>query len=123
MYWQWCRSEIEISRFLMHYVGGGTAFPFPVLARSVKECSSNQPIRVIISDRDFDYNYNSNAKNAEIFADAASRSAHLVLLQHVPDSECMKRYRSVGAKVIAIEKMDDYPKMAAALAWALFEDK
>jgi hypothetical protein len=123
MYWQWCRSEIEISRFLMHYVGGGTVFPFPVLDRSVQDCGSNQPIRVIISDRDFDFNYSSNPKHATIFADAAHRSAHLVLLQHLPDAECMKKYRGVGAKVVAVEDMEEYPKMAAALSWALFEDK
>src|SRR5262249_18470404 len=25
-FWEWCRSETELSRFLMHYIGGGTVF-------------------------------------------------------------------------------------------------
>ena len=36
LFWEWARSETEVSRFLMHYVGGGTSFPFGILDASVR---------------------------------------------------------------------------------------
>src|SRR5438270_800083 len=56
-FWEWCRSEAELSRFLMHYIGGGTAFPFDLLRKSIVECGPAQPIRVVITDADFHNNY------------------------------------------------------------------
>jgi hypothetical protein len=121
-YWEWCRSEVELSRFLMHYIGGGTNFPFGVLAESVEECGGRQPIRVIISDRDFDTNYAEDSPAAEIFARATTRSPHLVLLQHMADPRRTPAYRAAGAKVIDVQQMVDFPKMAADLSFALFPD-
>jgi hypothetical protein len=121
-YWEWCRSEVELSQFLMHYIGAGTEFPFDVLDESVEECGGRQPIRVIITDRDFDRNYASMKSNAGVFARAAARSPHLVLLQHVPDPACVGGYRAAGATVTGIERLDDFPKMAADLTFALFPD-
>lgn len=120
-YWNWCRSEAELSRFLMHYVGGGTRFPFEVLARSVAECAADQPIRVVISDSDFHHNYASNPENAGVFAEAATRSARLILLLHQPNPDAAKVYTSAGATVITIAEMEDFPRMAADLAGALFD--
>jgi hypothetical protein len=121
-YWEWCRSELELSQFLMHYIGGGTEFPFDILEESIDECGGRQPIRVVITDRDFDRNYDADKSAAGIFSRAAARSPHLVLLQHVPDPACTGRYRSAGATVIPIERMDDFPKMAADLSFALFPE-
>lgn len=121
-YWQWCRSEVELSQFLMHYIGGGTEFPFDVLDESIDECGGRQPIRVIITDPDFDHNYTAAESNAAVFARAAARSPHLVLLQHVPDPARVAHYRAAGATVVRIERMDDFPKMAADLSFALFPD-
>src|SRR5207253_3181289 len=118
-----CRSEVELARFLMHYVGGGTEFPFDVLRESLQECGLVQPTRVIISDRDFDMNYARLPGNAAGFADAAARSAPLILLQHLADPEKVTVYEAAGAKVIPIAQMDDYPRMAGALARALFEER
>ena len=50
LFWEWGRSETDVSRFLMHYVGGGTDFPFDILDESVRACAGDQPIRVIITD-------------------------------------------------------------------------
>jgi hypothetical protein len=122
-YWTFCRSEVEMSRFLMHYVGGGTAFPFEVLKESIGECGNQQPIRVVITDTDFDHNYDDRRENAAIFALAAERSPHLVLLLHGPRPERVKRYRGAGAEVIAVEEIDDFPRMAADLSRALFEER
>ena len=119
-YWTWCRSEVEISRFLMHYIGGGTDFPFPALAESVEQCGREQPIRVVITDRDFDANYAERGQNARVFAEAADRSAPLVMLLHLPDPERAKHYERAGAKVVPVLQMDDFPRMAAALSFALF---
>jgi hypothetical protein len=121
-YWSWCRSEVEISRFLMHYIGGGTCFPFPTLAESVEQCGREQPIRIIISDSDFDANYLERTENARVFAEAAARSAPLVMLLHLPNPERIREYERAGAKIVPVTLMDDFPRMAAALSFALFSD-
>jgi hypothetical protein len=118
-FWEWCRSETELSRFLMHYVGGGTAFPFDLLGESVAACRGRQPIRVVITDGDFHHNYNEAAPNAGTFAEAAAVSPHLILMLHAT-GDIEGRYQRAGAKVITVAEMEDYPAMAAALAAALF---
>ncbi len=122
-YWTFCRSEVEMSRFLMHYIGGGTAFPFEVLRESVEECRDQQPIRVVVSDGDFDRNYDERREHAAAFALAAERSPHMVLLLHCPREERVQLYRRAGAQVVVIEELEDFPRMAAALSRALFEDR
>lgn len=119
-YWTWCRSEIEISRFIMHYIGAGTRFPFEVLARSVAECRTFQPIRIAITDRDFDANYDEGRENAATFARAAAASPHFVLLQAQPREDRRLLYERAGAKVVPVMDLADFPKMAAALSFALF---
>ena len=118
-FWEWCRSEAELSRFLMHYIGGGTEFPFHLLRESVTACGPVQPIRVIISDSDFHRNYDSLPDSA-VFVEAARVSPHLILMLHATgDVAC--RYTRAGARVITVEELEDYPTMAVALANALFE--
>jgi len=119
-YWDWCRSEVEISRFLMHYVGGGTRYPFEVLSDSVAGCGRDQPVRAIITDTDFDANIDDAPAHPRIFTEAADRSEALVLLQHRARPERLTRYRKAGARVIPIADMEDFPRVAAALARALF---
>lgn len=58
----------------MHYIGSGTEFPFEKLQSSVMESSDAQPIRVIISDSDFDYNYDEHEQAASILAEAIQSS-------------------------------------------------
>jgi hypothetical protein len=118
--WEWCRSEREMSRFLMHYIGGGTRFPFDVLAESVQSCGAEQPVRVVISDHDFDTNHADDDK-AGALADAAARSRPLVLLLH--NSARHGVYRALGARVVPVDTMDDYPRMAAGLSRALFAER
>jgi hypothetical protein len=123
LYWQWCRSDVEISKFLMHYVGGGTDFPFQLLQKSCAECRGDQPLRVVISDRDFDANYAAHAENREIFLTAASASARWILMLHQPDEEKVRLYRSLGATVMTIDQFGDFPGMATRLAHSLFEER
>ena len=40
---------------------------------------------------------------------------------HAADSEWMTPYKSAGARVIPVTKLDDFPAVAAALSDALFE--
>jgi hypothetical protein len=120
LYWSWCRSEVEISKFLMHYIGGGTDFPFQLLQRSCDECRGDQPIRVVISDQDFDANFSAHKEHHGIFVTAATKSAHWILLLHRPDGAQVKLYRSLGATVVVIEDFADFPRMATNLAHGLF---
>lgn len=122
LYWEWCRSASEMSRFLMHYIGGGTDFPFHLLEKSIAQCGTDQPIRVIISDRDFDANYDAHADNAGIFLSACDRSPQLILLLHHPSPEKVSTYTALGATVIIIKEMADFPRMAADLTRSLFPD-
>jgi hypothetical protein len=123
LFWEWSRSETEMSRFLMHYLGAGTVFPFAILSRSVAECSDDQPIRVVISDRDFDANFDADVSHRGIFQDAVAKSPHFVLLQHVPEAGRVRSYRGLGATVIEVHQMDDFPRLATDLTFALFPEE
>jgi hypothetical protein len=120
-YREWSRSETELSRFLMQYIGGGTEFPFPVLRQSLAECGADQPVRVVITDHDFNANYRARPDNAGIVAEAVARSPHVVLMLHAPDPTWTEQYKATGARVVVVKEMGDYPAMAAALAGALFD--
>lgn len=126
--WTWTRSDVEVSRFLMHYIGGGTAFPFDVLQASVEERAVSfdgraiKPIRVVITDRDFDANVANDINAPTLLQRASSSSAPFVLLQSSPDPGCAARYKSWGMTVVPVQALDDFPKVAAGLARALFPD-
>ena len=120
-YWSWCRSERELSGFLMHYFGAGTEFPFWKLEESVEECKDKRPIRVVITDHDFNQNFATTKQARRILSDAIGNSAPFFLLLYNVEPEKSKVYRDLGARVECIEDLADYPKMAAKLAKALFE--
>lgn len=122
LFWEWGRSETDVSRFLMHYVGGGTEFPFDILDESVRVCASDQPIRVIITDADFDQNIDNGPGNAGAVSRAASASPRFVLLLRAPAASRVTQYRALGASVVAVEAMDDFPRLAAELTRALFPE-
>lgn len=120
-HWQFCRSEKILSKFLMRYIGGGTSFPFDVLAESVESERHLQPIRVVITDVDFDFNYDSRPENAAIVRRAAERSPAFVLLLHAPTRDRVRLYEQAGARVVPVRTLSDFPVMAAALAHSLFD--
>lgn len=117
--WEWVRSERKISEFLMSYIGGGTTFPWAVLQESVVECRQEPPIRIVITDPDFDYNVKS-AKAAPLLEEAVKASRPLVLLLHRPVATSADGYRRLGAKVVAVTALEDFPRMARELAASLF---
>lgn len=120
-HWQFCRSETILSKFLMRYIGGGTSFPFDVLAKSVESERHLQPIRVVITDTDFDINYDSSAQNAAIVKNAAEKSPAFVLLLLDPKKDRVRQYETAGARVVPVRTLSDFPVMAAALAHSLFD--
>lgn len=119
--WDWCRSELDLSRFLMHYIGGGTTFPFDVLEASVREGGTGRPVRVVITDSDFDRNHDSDPRHAAVFAQAIDRSGPMVLLLHAPSADMIARFTRAGAQVVPVRLFDDFPTVAAALGRALFD--
>lgn len=121
-FWEWCRSEIEMSRFLMHYIGGGTKFPFDILRQSTDDCRDEQPIRVVITDRDFDLNFRDAPKAPAIVSRAAELSPRFILLQHLPQESAARHYRSLGVQHVGVANLNDFPLMARNLAWTLFPE-
>ena len=119
-YWEWCRSERELSRFLMHYIGAGTEFPFELLEESVTERVRGQPIRVIITDHDFHKNYEARPENADILRRAIA-AAPVILLLHTDDETLSLPYARLGARVVSVLELVDFPGMAVKLSNALFE--
>jgi hypothetical protein len=128
-FWEWSRSDVEVSRFLMHYMGGGTDFPFAVLQESIGERHVShdgravKPIRIVITDRDFDVNVAGSAVAPTLLPAAAAASAPLVILQASPESGCKALYEQWGLTVVPVLTLDDFPKMAVSLARALFPDE
>lgn len=123
-YWSWLRSELEISKFLMHYMGGGTQYPFDVLENSLTECGNEQPIRVVITDHDFLMNFKEYKGAEYLVAEAAEKSNPLILLLDESCSDCeTQRFRALGAEVISIKEMEDFPYMAGKLSQVLFENR
>jgi hypothetical protein len=121
-HWDWCRSENELSGFLMHYIGGGTAFPFEVLEQSARELAGRQPIRVIITDQDFDANVEQESRAPAILAAAVKDSPGLILLKSGPPADGGTPYRRLGIRVLPVAELTDYPRLARELAWALFPE-
>jgi hypothetical protein len=121
-HWEWCRSERELSGFLMHYIGGGTSFPFELLEESTREEAGRQPIRVIITDHDFDTNVEQNPRSMAILAGAAGGSPGLILLKLGEEPASAKAYRAIGMRVLPVTELNNYPQVARDLAWALFPE-
>ena len=112
-----------MSRFLMHYVGGGTEFPFDILDDRSAACGGDQPIRVIITDTDFDRNFDQEPGNAGVLLGAAAASPRFVLLLRTPFAKRVARYRGLGASVVPVESIDDFPRLAVELTLALFPEE
>ena len=117
-FWEWTRSPIEMSQFLMHYIGGGTDFPFAVLSESVDQNLGRQPLRVVISDYDFDSNFKSNRLAPSIVERTAQAAPFILLLEKEPTAD--EPYTRLGAKVVYVKESTDFPKVASQLADALF---
>jgi len=76
----------------------------------------------VITDRDFDANFSAHRDNEPIVLEAIMRSPHFIMLLHVPDPERVKHYRALGAEVVEVAKLSDFPRVATELSRALFPD-
>jgi len=119
----WMYDEERARDFLLHYIGGGTDYPFDLLA----ELSRERPdaLRVIISDSDFLANVSAPA-HLRLLVEATRRSRRLIALLALPDEQ---RARQVlqpvlnerGFRLVVVKWMSDFGPAAAELAQALLE--
>ncbi len=117
----WLRSEEAARRFLFHYIGGGTQFPFEVL----RDWSREDPgvVRVVVSDMDFTHNL--ARAPAQAFEQSARRSRHLVLLLlGVSRADIERSWRHgplpPNVRVVTVDGVDAFASLAARLGDALF---
>jgi hypothetical protein len=120
---EWMYDEETARRFLLHYVGGGTNYPFALLKKFAQERSD--VIRVIISDSDFLWNaQGQGAMEKLIFA--LSQSRLLVAFLAVTDAQA----RQVLAPALKFPKfhlavvsdLNAFASAAAALADSILPD-
>jgi len=123
-HWEFTRSEMEMSRFLMNYIGGGTSFPFDVLKKSVVDCGRQQPIRIVLTDADFSYNLKEKKEHPVITKTASEKSPFIALLNYAAaDAPWVKEIGQAGLRTIPVPDMASFPKTAAALGESLFGKK
>lgn len=129
----WMRDELESNNFLLHYVGGGTDYPFDHLEKS---CADNKNVvRVIISDSDFLYNlqgdvygyggkkYNKSVR--DILRKSIKESKRLVAMLHLDKKQGMDFFKDEitmpNFQLVTVQDLSAYAKAAAELAAALFD--
>ncbi len=123
-HWAWTRNEMEVSRFLMTYIGGGTDFPFDVLSASVRECGPRQPIRCVLTDSDFSYNLKARESHGASAREAASKGTFVALLNGSRGEEAwVKEIGATGIVTVPVATMAEFPAAAAALGEKLFGTK
>lgn len=120
----WLYGEEAASAFLLRYSGGGTDFPFQLLARLAAE--DREVLRVVISDSDFLWNCSQHQDNLTILAQAADRSARLVLLLALPSDDQMRDVLAPvlshpRVRVVTVRSLADLAAAAAALADSFLE--
>jgi hypothetical protein len=117
---EWMQSERVARRFLFHYIGGGTQFPFEV----ARAWAQRDPgvVRVVISDADFTHNL--RAADQAAFQATIRRSRHVVLLLlGVTEAQVRAQWTLPvpdKLKVVTVESLDDFAPLAAQLADSLF---
>ncbi|HVO30989.1 MAG TPA: hypothetical protein VMV18_09640 [bacterium] len=123
-HWEWTRSEMEMSRFLMEYIGGGTDFPFAVLKESVEKCGTNQPVRVVLTDSDFRWNLNQRKDSAQIARAAVAKGPFIAMLNGARSATdaWVAEIAALGIHCIPVPDMASFPKVAASLGETLFGD-
>jgi hypothetical protein len=70
-----------------------------------------------------DINFDQKPRNRVIFQEAVLQSPRFILLQHRPQEKRARSYRGLGATVIEVHKMDDFPRLATELSFALFPEE
>ena len=118
----WMYDEERARRFLLHYAGGGTDYPFEVLKASARERSD--VVRVIVSDSDFLYNVRGEgAMDALSFG--IDKSRLLVAFLALPDPESGRKLlapalASPRFRLVPVTSLNNFGRAAADLSDALF---
>ena len=120
----WMYDEDTARDFLLHYIGGGTLYPFDLL----KAHSLERPdaIRVIISDSDFLSNVAQDG-NMDLLVEATRRSRALVAFLALPDKLAANKVLARALKerrfrLVVVTWMSDFGPAAASLSQALLEN-
>ena len=121
----WIYDEERARRFFLHYVGGGTDYPFRLLRKWAEE--TRDVIRVIISDSDFLANVlnpTSSLKPLDTLQFAADRSRIVVafLAADAPQSRktLEPALRHARFRLAIVKSLDGFAGAAAELSDALF---
>ena len=119
--WRWTRSEVELSSFLMHYVGGDSVFPFSVLERSLQEPGRLKPFRIVIANSRV-LGVDSKAERELEALRAAVRGSHaMFFFLYRPDLDEIRHLKSIGAEVLEIPDATEFPRFAGRVADAIQE--
>ena len=121
----WMYDEAGARRFLMHYSGGGTYFPFDLLEKWATE--EGDVIRVVISDHGFIYDLGRD-EGPKTLAQAAERSRRMVVVLAGVSSGLSTANRSIrnllsgpDVDLVTVEDLADLGQAAQRLSDALFE--
>lgn len=120
----WMYDERVARRFLLHFMGAGTQFPFEVLEEWTED--ARDATRVIISDDGFRQNLRNSARGPSIVEGAVERSNPLVamLADWYPESEETPSLLPVGRDRFRLVRVEDVAELSAAasqLADAFFD--
>jgi len=121
----WMYDEERARRFFLHYVGGGTDYPFPLLRRWAGE--TRDVIRVIISDSDFLSNVTNpttKTQPLDTLQFATDRSRLLVAFLAADEDRCRKTLAKAleqkHFRLAIVKSFDGFARAAADLSDALF---
>ncbi len=117
----WMYDEELARRFFLHYVGGGTDYPFKLLRKWSEELAD--VVRVIISDSDFLGNV-GGPRAMETLQFAADRSRLLVAFLAANEGQCRKTLAPVlkqpRFRLTIVKSLADFGRAASALSDPLF---
>jgi len=118
----WIYDEERARRFLLHYAGGGTEYPFEVLKASARERSD--VVRVIVSDSDFLYNVLAEGA-MEALRFGADKSRLLVGFLALSDPDRARKtlapaLASPRFRLVPVTSLNNFGRAAADLSDALF---
>jgi len=117
---QWMSDEETARRFLLHYAGGGTDYPFDVLKAFARE--RDDVIRVIVSDADFLWNVQV-AGHMDALRFSCERSSLLVAFLAAQGDSTRKTLAPILGdprfRLALVTSLNDFARAAADLAEAL----
>ncbi|WP_163994116.1 vWA domain-containing protein [Pyxidicoccus caerfyrddinensis] len=120
----WMYDEETARDFLLGYIGGGTQYPFGLLASLSKERPDG--LRIIISDSDFLANVSSD-DNMKRLVEAVRRSRLVVAFLALPDDTAARKVLAPVLaerrfRLVVVTWLTDFGPAAASLAQALLEN-